>query len=396
MSKKTDLIPRLITQVQLRHPLPKLPKKPVPLVELGLVCVLMRVLTQSQAEASLAALRKRYEDLNEARVAQAQELIANLKLPSRFKSYAEQVQIANLVKDYLQEVFQKTHGLDLEELREDIPAGGKLISQMPVLGLTAGSLLLWLAADREVPIHLGLMRFLDRLELISRTSSVKKAQSMIEPLVPKGKELEFTLAFHEMMERWGDADTPIFAEVEALRELPYGKKAWQEWQSQVARAEAQRKKEEERRVAQEKREAELRAREEERERKRQEKEAEAAARKAERQAKAAAGKKKAAGGKKAAAAEGGAGKGAAKKAAAAKPTTAKKSSAKKASTKKAPTKKAPAAKASAAKAPARKAAAGKTGAAKAAAGKGGTRKPASKATTRKKSTVKSRTVTRRR
>jgi hypothetical protein len=176
--------------------------------------------------------------------------------------------MAVAVKDYLQEVFQITHGLELEFLREDAQAAGKWLQQMPYLSMTGASYVLWVAQDGELPIDPALMKILDRLDLISRTNSLTKAKSQIEPLVPAGKGLEFTLAFHEVAERWSDPGKPIYEEFEVLREVAFGKKAFQERQTQLARAEAQKKRELARQKEQDRKDRARRDREEARERKR--------------------------------------------------------------------------------------------------------------------------------
>jgi len=285
VSKKTDLVAKLLQEVQLRHPVPSAAREGLTLLEQGAVLVLMRHQTQKQAEASVEALRVAFDDWNEVRVSQYQEIAGHLKTSSRKKGAAllrDLTPAARALKDYLQDVFQNTHGLDLEFLREDIPAAGKAIAQLGELGLTAGSFLLWIAGGGEVPVHMALVRMLHRLDLCPNTQSVRRASEAILPLVPTGHALAFTLCFHEILARWTDPDEPIFVSVTALRETPAGSKAYQSRQTQLEREEVRRKKEEARRLAQEKREAERLAREEERARKRAEAEAKRKARELER------------------------------------------------------------------------------------------------------------------
>jgi heat shock protein HslJ len=65
--------------------------------------------------------------------------------------------------EWLQEVYQKTHGFDLEFLKDDAAAASKLVTQMPFLGLSGASFLLWLASGKQLPVHQALVRVLDRL-----------------------------------------------------------------------------------------------------------------------------------------------------------------------------------------------------------------------------------------
>ena len=260
MSKKTDLIGRLIGAVELRHPMPNAPLEGASLLEQGAVLVLLRHLTQKQAEATVEALRAAYAgDWNEVRVSQVQEIATHIKTSSRKKGtelLRDLSTAADALKVYLQDVFQQTHGLDLEFLREDPSAGGKTIAEITTLGMAAGSFLLWVAGDGAVPVHTGLIRLLDRLGLMTRTASMRKAREQIEPLVPKGKELEFTLTFHEIVDCWNDPVEPIFMRVETLRDTPAGTKAYLERLASEKREAERRKKEEVRRIAAEKKEAE--------------------------------------------------------------------------------------------------------------------------------------------
>lgn len=425
MSKKTDLVNALIKEVKLRHPVPKSPLEGANLLEQGAVLVLMRHMTQNQAEGSVKALKQRYEDWNEIRVAQAQEIAENFKTSSRKKGPAllnDRKDAAMALKDYLQDVFQQTHHLDLEELRDDEATAGKVAADLGVLGLAGASYLMWLAHEEQVPVHPTLMKLLDKLELIGRTTSVKKAKASIEPLVPKGKGLDFTLAFAEILERWEDEDEPIYMTVSALQKTAFGKKTMKEREAAIARAEAAAKREEERIRKEEERErkkqeaeAKKRARELERKRVAEEKKLAAARAKAaaaekkrkEAAAKKAAAKKEAAAKKAAAKKEAAAKKAAAKKAAAkkaaSKKSTSKKSASKKstsrkpASSRKATTSKKTTSKKAASKKPAsKKKAAKKPATKKAAAKKKATKKPAAKKKTTKKKASKKKTTTRRR
>jgi endonuclease III len=270
VSKKSEVVQKLLKKITPRQPLPK-PLKDANLLEQGLICILVRHMPQERAEAALATLKKVYPDWNELRVAQAQEIAAEILAKGR-KASRETIQgalpQARDVRDYLQEVFQKTHGLDLEFLREDLAGAGKLVTQMPFLGLPAASYLLWLAGDKQLPVHGALVRVLDRLGLIARTASMKKARDVIDPLVPDGEALEFVAAFGEVADRWCDARKPLCHECVLVEDCAYGKKAFQEWKVLQVRLEAQRVKDDARRAALQKKEEARRAREAAREAKR--------------------------------------------------------------------------------------------------------------------------------
>jgi endonuclease III len=263
VSKKSEVVQKLLKKITPRQPLPK-PVKDANLLEHGILCVLMRHMPQERAEVALTTLKKVYPDWNELRVAQSQEIAAQMLSKGR-KASRDSIQgslpQARAVREYLQEVFQKTHSLDLEFLREDLAGSGKLVMQMPFLGLPAASYLLWLAGDKQLPVHGALVRVLDRLGLIARTASMKKARDVIDPLVPDGEALEFVATFGEIADRWCDARKPLCHECVLVEECAYGKKAFQEWKVLQVRLEAQRVKDDARRAALQKKEEARLARE---------------------------------------------------------------------------------------------------------------------------------------
>ncbi|MHC4262740.1 MAG: hypothetical protein ACYSWX_09480 [Planctomycetota bacterium] len=275
MTKKQDLIARFLDEYQPRWKVPEKPIEGFDLLEHGMMLILNEHLTPNQAEATVKALRAADQDWNELRVSQSQEIAQFVRTSSRktgTELLFERKPVSLAIKDYLQDVFQQTHGLTLEYLREDLSEHSKLLSDFKVLGMTGGSYVFWLAADGHVPVHLGLVKILDKLGFCGKTTSIKKAQEMIAPIVPTGRELEFTLAFHELLETWADEENPPFAKYATLRETAYGKKAHADWESARARASAAQAREEERL----RKEQERLEREAERERKR----LEAAAKKA--------------------------------------------------------------------------------------------------------------------
>ena len=265
-TKKAEAVTTLLKKVKVGRGLPS-PVKGVTLLEQGLLAVISRTQTQTRAESGLASLKANYEDWNEARVAQAQEIATHL-LGKKKGDVAKWLPTAREVKTYLHEVFQKTHGLDLDFFAQDLTAASKLVNQMPVLGMYDGTYLLWLAGNQEMPVHTGLVRVLDRLGLITRTTSMKKARAAIGPIVPKGGDLGFAATFGHVSEKWCDARKPVCHECPLVGDCRHGAKVYADWQAQQVRLEAQRARAEKQRLIQEKKEEERRKREEERQRKR--------------------------------------------------------------------------------------------------------------------------------
>ena len=432
MVKTADYVKRLIAEVKVRDSYPKRRSNNLSLLEEGVKAVLMRDLSEKNSESSVLSLRSGFLDWNEARVSQAQEIASHLKAGlrgSKFEVAERNRQAAMNVKIYLQEIFQKTHGLDLEVTCGDVVESSKALTDLPTLGKTLGGYLLYHAAGGTIPVHKGVLKLCEKLGIIKKTNSLAKGLLMLEPVVPKGQEREFALAIHEVSDLWDDEDNPIYMDCAVLCETAYGKKAYASRVALVQRNEAKAIRDEKKRIAQEIRDEAQRKREEakaERERKKAEaiaereaarlrliREKDAAKKSAILQAKRAVeakkkadakkkiddkkraiakkkadAKKKIADKKKAVLKKKADAKKAAAKKAAAKKVAAKKAAAKKAAVKKAAAKKSAAKKPAAKKPAAKKSAAKKPAAKKAAAKKAAAKKPAAKKAAAKKPAAK--------
>lgn len=254
---------------------PPAPLEDGDLLEQGLLFVLSRTLTEAQAHQTVRALRAAYPDSNELRISQIQEFREHVKTKSDDTARAA----ATDVRTYLQEVFQKNHGFDLEFLRQDSAAAGKMISELEFLGGAAGHLVLSIASNGELPVTQGVVRVLDRVGVVARVGSVKKAKESLAPLIPADRVRDFALRIGHVAETFCDPKKPICWECPLVVTCKHGKKVQKDWLAQQKRLEIQRKKEEKRLEALRKKEEAREKREAERARKK----AEAAARKAERE-----------------------------------------------------------------------------------------------------------------
>jgi endonuclease III len=255
VSKKTDLVLKLISKIDVKSPAPQ-PLEGANLLEQGLYAVLLRRLDAKQAEKVIDALRKAYVDWNELRVSQAQEIAQHFRVGNLAKPVAEDI------RSYLQEVFQRSHGLDLEFLRTDADAAKRFASILPFIGMATAHYLMWLAGGGELPVTTSLMRVLDRAGIAQRVSNVKKARAALAPLAPKGRELEFLMAMGEVASRWCLPQSPLCHQCPIVDDCKYGKKAFREWKVAQERAEVQRQREEARMAVLRKKEEARRAREE--------------------------------------------------------------------------------------------------------------------------------------
>lgn len=257
---KVKVVSDLIQKVNLRWDPPKR-LKDANLLEHGLLCVLSRELTESKAEATLKALRRDFDDWNVLRVSQVQEVAPSVQ----GKDDGQKRLVAAMIKQYLQEIFQQNHGFDLEFMREDMAEGAKMFIKCTYLGVPAAYYLLWIAGDEAMPITLDMVRVLDRLGVITRTTSLRKARTLIEPLVQKkGGELELASHLGEVLERWCDLRRPKCWLCPLADGCPHGKKVVKDWKAQQERIEAARLRSESRAEAQRQKEIQRAKREEDR------------------------------------------------------------------------------------------------------------------------------------
>ena len=258
MSKKSDAAFKLLEKIQLRHPVPE-EIQGYSLMHQGLYAILRRQLEPAASIKVIDLLKEAYADWNELRVAQAQEIAAHLK-PAQLGARA--IPVARDVREYLQEVFQRSHGLDLEFLRDDPVSSARFVSILPFIGTATASYLLWIASEKELPVTPTLVRVLDRIGLVTRQGgSMKKARALSEPLVPEGGELSFVVKFGEVASLWCDARKPACHACVLVDDCKYGKKAYKEWKIQQERLEVARQKEEARQAVLRKKEEERLARE---------------------------------------------------------------------------------------------------------------------------------------
>jgi len=273
-TKKSDQISKLLSSIELRTELPEpLPERS--LLEHALYAVLLRYMAPAKAKTALNGLAKHYPDWNELRVSQAQEIADAMAPRSKAKSrIASHLAPARGLKDFLLQVFQETHGLDFENLRTE-PAGGvKQLAAVPLVGNEIATYLSWVAEDGALPVSGGIIRVLDRMGVMTRTSSMKKARAALEPLVSKSDYLRFGMSLGMVADRWCDSRKPTCWDCSLKADCPMGKKVVKDWEVQQVRLAAQREKDEARAEATRIKEEERIARETARERKRLEREAE--------------------------------------------------------------------------------------------------------------------------
>ena len=233
MAAKNEHVAQLLAKVDLGWAIPA-PLEQASLLEQGMYAVLQRHFDAKRAAAAIKSLKAYYPDWNELRVAQSQEVVEAGKLGARG------VAAARDVREYLQEVFQLSHGLNLEFLRDDPQATARFASSVSFIGLGRVHYLMWLAQNGELPVSGGLVRVLDRLGLVARTASLKKAREALKPVIPatlEGTEnpgLEFAVRLGEVASRWCDARKPLCHLCVLVEDCRHGKKVFRDWKVAAA------------------------------------------------------------------------------------------------------------------------------------------------------------------
>jgi endonuclease III len=230
--------------------LAKVPVPPTPLpaadgrtlLEVGFLSVLYRRLSESAADKTLTALVAAYPDWNELRVSQVQEFQHLIQT----KSPELGLQVARDVREYLQEIYQKIHGFNLDGLKGDITEAARFAATLPFLGASIGHYILHLACPDELPISPPIVRALDRLGLAKRTTSIKKAQAGIEGFVPTAMRADFAIRMGLVVEKWCDAKKPLCWQCPLVTACPFGKKIERDWKQSQKRLELNRVRDEER------------------------------------------------------------------------------------------------------------------------------------------------------
>jgi hypothetical protein len=135
VSKKQDPIAQLLAAYKPSIPMPAAAPTGVPLVDVAVKLVLMRRIPEAECDAILAALHAAYSDWNELRVSQTQEVLQHFPgvAPGDRQRQRELHPVAIDLRESLQEIFQYTHGLDLEFLRQDVSEGAKALASCRLL-----------------------------------------------------------------------------------------------------------------------------------------------------------------------------------------------------------------------------------------------------------------------
>ena len=251
MAKRLKL-PEAIAALAKIHGEPRTAPRPAdPLLDHLLVGVLSAESDLDRASRCVRAVSESFLDLNEARVSPLNELVAVLEpiLGEKAKAAALHFRTA------LQDVFDGTHGLDLEPLRGRDPDDlRKFLKELPhSLGGPASAVLQLALGDAHLAVSAAEQRVLSRLGVLPRSQEFKKVRLALERAVKPVDRLQFSWAVgsHASAVCW--PKVPHCEACSLLPNCPFG-------EQEMKQRAIDRKKEEHRRAQEEKRRKETEAR----------------------------------------------------------------------------------------------------------------------------------------
>ena len=243
MAKRLRL-PEVVDLLEKAYGKPRTAEHPeAPLLDHLLVGVLTAWVDREKAGRALRALSESFLDLNEARVSPIAELTAVLH--PFLGAKAEEG--AHALRTALQDVYDGTHGLDLEPLRGRDPDDlKKFLKELPhtLGGPVAAVFQLALGTDR-LALTVAEHRVLERLKVLPTSPNPQKVRVALEKLVKPADRLAFVWAVGSHAQVVCTAKDPACESCALLAHCPAG-------EAEVKRREVDRKKEEARQAVEDK------------------------------------------------------------------------------------------------------------------------------------------------
>jgi hypothetical protein len=171
-----------------------------PLLDHLLVGVLTQWVDREKAQRAVQALSDSFLDLNEARISPASELAGVFENVFGASNAADAKEAALAVRTALQDVFDATHGLDLEPLRGREPDDlRKFMKELPhTMGGPGASVSQRALGDAHLALTPPEQRVLGRLALLPRASTPQRIRQALEKQIKAPDRLRFawTLGSH--------------------------------------------------------------------------------------------------------------------------------------------------------------------------------------------------------
>ena len=163
-------------------------RKEIPALEQGMLFLLAKDIRPEVARSALERMRRELVDWNELRVSGIPE-IARMMTPLR--KDPSMISKVQRLREYINQVFNLRHTLNLEPLREEgREKQEKFLTALECLDpYMIETFLGNLSEEGTPPFSSAVARVLQRIGLISKTSSVAKQRADIEDLAPS-KDLQ--------------------------------------------------------------------------------------------------------------------------------------------------------------------------------------------------------------
>jgi endonuclease III len=215
-----------------------------PLLDHLLVGVLTAWVDRDRAVRALRALSESFLDLNEARVSPLAELqnVLHPFLGTKSEEAAEALRVA------LQDVYDGTHGLDLEPLRGREPEDlKKFLRDLPhMMGGPASAVFQLALGEDHLAMMVAVVRVLDRLRLLPHSATPHRVRLALEKQVKPPERLAFAWGLGSHAAALCFAKEPACERCMLLAHCSFG-------ETEVKRRAIERKKDEARRAAEDKR-----------------------------------------------------------------------------------------------------------------------------------------------
>lgn len=190
MAKRLRL-PALVDALEKQYGRPRTAERPEdPLLDHLLVGILSQWTDRERAARAARALADSFLDLNEARVSPLVELAAVFE-PHMGKEKA--MEAAPAARNALQDVFDGTHGLDLEPLRGRDPDDlKKFLKDLPhTMGGPAAVVSQLAVGEEHLSLSLAEQRVLSRLGALPRASTPQRVRQALEKQVKPADRVKF-------------------------------------------------------------------------------------------------------------------------------------------------------------------------------------------------------------
>lgn len=197
-------------------------KPDMPVLEQGMLIVLGKDISPDTAQSALEGLRKEYVDWNEMRVSSIPELIVQL---ASLKKDPNMVGKAQQLREYVNQIFNIRHTLNLEPMREEPREKQErfLVALECLDPYMVDAFLVNISKEREIGFSNGASRVLLRVGLLAKGSTPAKQRAEMNAMTPGKDPFNFVALVARHAEEVCLAKTPLCGQCALLSQCKYGK-----------------------------------------------------------------------------------------------------------------------------------------------------------------------------